>query len=383
MRIFSNIQTSHVAGISRVMSSFAEFVRSSQSGEGIELVCVTIDPESKSLDLWREEPERGGSKTLTYQAPLPSFGDVVRDAKNIDDIRDAYKPLTDALRKKLKEEKPDVVLVNGTYFVPWCLVMAARSLRLPVVLYYHGSLTKETEHWKEKNSKHLLRQMEASFDRVDIKYLFPSELIKDFIEQKVFRHPLYRRHVVVLPNPIPEAFFRAKRRAAKQRVGFVGRWTRIKNPAFLVRFVELNRKAGEPFEIYVLTDPASRATAAKILHDQVRFVRPRAKSADLASFYTKMSAIICPSHFETYGNVAQEAVAAGTPAFVSRNMGVAEVLERVGLSELIVDFTKPRSVFKALQGAEDIDISRTARRALRRTAGAPVVHQKLLAYLRG
>lgn len=380
MKIFTNIQTAHVAGISRVMSSFAEHIRSG-GGQPAQLVCVTVAKEPGPGAPWAEE-ETKQYKTLVYQAPMPAFGDAVRGAQHLDDLRYAYKSLTDALRRKLKEEQPDLVLVNGTYFLPWCLIMAARSLRLPVVLHYHGSLTKETEHWDDPHARALLRRMEASFDRADIRYVFPSTLIKDFVEQEVFRHPIYRRHVAVLPNPIPEAFFRAKRRKSKRRIGFVGRWTRIKNPAFLARLVAFNRKQGEPFEIYVLTDQASRATAAKILHDRVTFVRPRAHSAELAKFYARMSAIVCPSHFETYGNVAQEAVAAGTPAFVSRNMGVAEVFDRIGLSELVVDFTKPRTVFKALQDADHLAISRTARRALRKTAGAPAVHSKMLAYLR-
>lgn len=381
MKIFSNIQTSHVAGISRVMSSFGEYVRSTRSGEDIQLVCVSIDKEGAGKTEWRTEQDKGNT-LLIYGGTLPDFGEVISKARYLDDVRDAYAPLTEAFRQKLKEEAPDVVLVNGTYIVPWCLVMAARSLRLPVVLYYHGSLSKETEHWEDAAARRMLRRMEASFDRADIKYLFPSELIKEYVEREVFCHPIYRNHAVVLPNPIPEAFFRARRRTNKHRIGFIGRWTRIKNTAFLVRFVEINRKAGEPFDIYVLTDPASRKNAVRILHDRVHFVRPRARSSDLAAFYGRMSAVICPSHFETYGNVAQEAVAGGTPAYVSANMGVAEVFRKVGLEELVVDFSKPREVFKALRDSEHVHIDRTARRALRKAAGAPAVHRKLLDYLR-
>ncbi len=363
------------------MSSFGEYIRSGRNSEDIELVCISLDKEATGEVEWRTEREKGNT-LLMYGGVLPDFGEVIRTAHYLDDVRDAYAPLTEALRQKLKEEAPDVVLVNGTYVVPWCLVMAARSLRLPVVLYYHGSLTKETEHWEDAHARRMLRRMEASFDRADIKFLFPSELIKKYVEREIFCRPLHRTHVVVLPNPIPEAFFRARRRTSKHRIGFVGRWTRIKNTAFLVRFVEINRKAGEPFDIYVLTDPGSRKNAVRILHDRVHFVRPRARSSDLAAFYGRMSAIICPSHFETYGNVAQESVAAGTPAYVSANMGVAEVFRKVGLEELVVDFSKPREVFKALRDSEHVHIGRTARRALRKAAGAPVVHKKLLDYLR-
>jgi glycosyltransferase involved in cell wall biosynthesis len=363
------------------MSSFASHLRSLR-GENVDLVSVSLAQKPGGAHEWKEEAGSGYSRLLEYHGALPHFGDVIRDARTLDDVRQAYAPLTEALRLKLKEEQPDVVLVNGTYFMPWCLMMAARSLRLPVVLYYHGSLTKETAHWDDPRARRLLTRLEASFDRADIRHIFPSALIKDFVEREVFLRPLPRRHAAVLPNPVPEAFFRARGRKTKPRIAFVGRWTRVKNPAFMVRLVELNRRAGNPFEIWILTDPASRKHAAKILHDRVRYARPRKRNADLASFYRRMSAVICPSHFETYGNVAQEAVAAGTPAFVSRNMGVAEILCKVGLDEFIVDFSNPRGVFEALQGAVGMQIDRTPRRALRRIAGAPVVHRKLLEYLR-
>lgn len=381
MKIFANVQTSHVAGISRVMNSFSEYVKSSHAGAPVELVCVSVASEPVGDGSWGKLQTPSGA-VLEYHGALPAFGDAVRMASSLDDLRVAYAQLTEAFRLKLKEERPDIVLVNGTYVVPWCLMMAARSLRLPVVVYYHGSLTKETEHWDDLRARALLWHMEASFDRADMRYVFPSELIKSYVEREVFQRPVSRRRAVVLPNPVPEAFFRARGRQAKSRIGFVGRWTRIKNTAFLVRFVEINRKAGEPFEIFVLTDPASRKHAVKVLHDRVKFVRPRSKSADLASFYARMGSIICPSHFETYGNVAQEAVAAGTPAFVSRNMGVAEIFEKVGLGALILDFNKPREVFRTLEAVPSILVSRTARRALRRTTKAPVVHKKLLDYLR-
>ena len=382
LKIFTNIQTAAVAGITRVMSSFGDYI--SASAPNAELVCCTMAAEPYlDAPVWSElSGGERGMRTLLYGRPLPNFGGAVKGAADMRELEAAYAGVIEAFRLKLKEECPDVVLVNGTYAVPWCLMLAAHSLQLPVMLYYHGSLTKETEHWKEAGAREILRKVEASFDRRRVKYIFPSILVKDFVEQHVYMRRLYRKNVAVLPNPIPEEFFSAESRKSRRRIGFIGRWTRIKNTAFLERFVELNHKAGKPFDIYVLTDPESREHAGKRLHDRVRFVSPREESASLAAFYGGMSAIICPSHFETYGNVAQEAVASGTPAYVSRNMGVSEVFERAGLGHLIVDFEKPRAVFEALQNDADLEIPMDARRALREEAGAEVVHRKLLEYIR-
>ena len=381
LKILTNVQTSTVAGISRVMTSFADYI--SSAVPDVELVrCSVSAMPSAGMSLWEETPGCAKEvRTFSYTGTLPNLGEVLKTSASVDDVSAAFSSLTEAFRLMLIKERPDIVLANGTYIVPLCLVTAAHALHIPIVLYYHGSLTKETEHWKEPKARKILRSMEAAFNKTGIRYVFPSVLIKDFVEQHVLGRKLYQKNAVVLPNPIPEEFFSVTIRSSRRRIGFVGRWTRIKNTAFLERFVEINHKAGTPFDIYVLTDPASRERAGKILHDRVRFVRPRSESAGLASFYSGMSAIICPSHFETYGNVAQEAVASGTPAYVSKNMGVAEIFERVGLDKLIVNFDEPRGVFQRLQDDADLTIPESVRQALQKEVGATIVHKKLLDYI--
>ena len=383
MKIFTNIQTSSVAGISRVMSSFAAHVRS--RGSDVELVCATLDPSGneKKEKAWRSTlDEQHKAITHVYEGELPSLGDVMAASHTVEDVRRGMRHLIEVFVEKLREEKPDVVLLNGTYFVPWCLKNAAQLLRLPLILYYHGSLTKETSHWQNEKNRRLMHGIEASFDRWDMRYIFPSKLIKSLVEKEIFQHHLGPRRAIVLPNPIPQEFFTARRYAKKQNVGFVGRWTHIKNTSFIKRLVDMNHREGGPLNMHLVTDTLSRSRAGKLLHDRVRYARPFEHSADLADFYAKMKAVICPSHFETYGNVAQEAVAAGTPAFVSRHMGVAEVFEKIGLGKCVLDFRSPRRVFNALQNEELDVISNMTRRALREEAGADIVHEKLLQYIR-
>lgn len=382
LKIFTNVQTSVVGGISRVMSSFSDYLQS-EGREKIELVCASLAPASvrRPDSPWQKtvDAERG-TTALSYQGDYPLFGSALQESAHVDDVRNKFSGLVDAFHVQLKEEKPDVVMLNGTYFVPWCLMTAARMMRLPTILYYHGSLTKETEHWEDEKKKRIVRGIEASFYRRDIKYIFPSALIKAFVEKKIFGHRLYQKRAIVLSNPIPEAFFAARESLDNRSVGFVGRWTRIKNTAFLQRFADFNFQNRYPMDIQVVTDEASKTRAKKILHDRVVFVEPMDAAVEMANFYAKMSAVICPSRFETYGNVAQESVAAGTPAFVSRNMGIAEVFKRIGLENLILDFSNPQRVHAAVQNG--FVIRPEARRALREEAGASIVHKKLLEYIK-
>lgn len=119
-----------------------------------------------------------------------------------------------------------------------------------------------------------------------------------------------------------------------------------------------------------------------MLHRNAKFVGPFIRATTLANLYAKLRVVICPSYFETYGNVAQEAVAAGTAALVSRNMGVAEVFEEVGLSRLVVDFDDMTSVFDAIRDRRRLTITKNEREKLHKKAGAKVVHEQLLQYMR-
>lgn len=68
----------------------------------------------------------------------------------------------------------------------------------------------------------------------------------------------------------------------------------------------------------------------------------------MGKFYRKINVVIAPSHFETFGNVAMEAIAVGTPALVSKRMGVYEVFTRLGLDDLILDFNDIEGVIRRI-----------------------------------
>lgn len=382
IRIFTNVQNSSVAGISRVMSSFVEHAQSSTHAK-VEMVCVSVaEPKNEERPVWEANRAlRGKIATLLYTGEMPLLGPVLEHARGMQDIRRAFAPFIKALVEQLRATTPDIVLINGTYNVPWCLMLAARQLGLPIVVHYHGSITKETEHWQEERKKRLLRHMEMSFYDRSARYVFPSQLIKKYVEREIFARALPSQRALVLPNPIPEEFFGTPMHRPGSGIGFVGRWTRVKNTTFLARFAKANTERGS-YPVYVVTDKNSKRKAAKILREHALFVGPFLRAETLANLYAKLRVIICPSYFETYGNVAQEAVAAGTAALVSRNMGVAEVFEEIGLSRLIVNFEKMSEVFDAIRDRRRLTITKTERDALHKKAGAKVVHEQLLQYMR-
>jgi glycosyltransferase involved in cell wall biosynthesis len=62
-----------------------------------------------------------------------------------------------------------------------------------------------------------------------------------------------------------------------------------------------------------------------------------------------MGVVISPSHFETYGNVAKESIASGTPAMVSLNMGVSETFDNLGLNDWVINFDSVKSVYDKIE----------------------------------
>jgi len=73
-------------------------------------------------------------------------------------------------------------------------------------------------------------------------------------------------------------------------------------------------------------DPASYRRYAERagVAGRVRFPPRR---ADIISYYAAADAVVAPSYYEPFGMIPLEAVACGVPAIITRQMGVAEVLD--------------------------------------------------------
>lgn len=318
---------------------------------------------------------------MAYTHPIQPLHDVLKEARTLADVERAYEKNIAEMQAHIAAERPDVVLLHGTYSLPWCMMRAARRARVPFLVYYHGSLTKETEHWTQSRAKRLIQMMERSFYSPSAAYVFPSRLVKHFVERHVFKHSIARKYALVLPNPVPQEFFDVRAKKQSGRVAFVGRWTQIKNTEFLERFVRINARYGKPFALHILTDARGRTEAKRILGERAVVRESISQPRDMAQFYADMGALICPSFFETYGNVAQEAIAAGTPAFVGKNTGVSEILTEIGLQKYVIDFSDYTKVFKTVRSQSTARISARARSRLAQLAHPQVVHTALLTHI--
>ncbi|WP_344313274.1 D-inositol-3-phosphate glycosyltransferase [Fodinicola feengrottensis] len=145
-------------------------------------------------------------------------------------------------------------------------------------------------------------------------------------------------------------------------IAFVGRIQPLKAPDVLVRAVA-EMVAGDPSLRTTLValicggpsgsgldspDGLARLAAELDVGDLVRFVDPR-PPVELAGLYRAADLVAVPSHNESFGLVALEAQACGTPVVAAAVGGLVTAVQD-GISGLLVDGHDPRQWATALAG---------------------------------
>jgi len=381
MKILTNVCFLKLAGINQTMSSLVAHVQNCGDSNKLEIVGVEVmgnsDPD---FPMKTKEAREGNSKIVTVSMYLPNVNELVKRSNSIESVEKAMGPLIEQYRKIIKREKPDVVLLNGTYYLPWCLFLAAKNFTQKIVLHYHGCLTKETQHYPAA-MRRIFHKMEKTFDSDNLRYIFPSMLAKNTVVNEVFiREP---KHFCILPNSIPLHFFETVKKRGKlvKSIGAVTRWCHIKNSGFIEKLASYNSRSVKKFTFNLLTDLKSVTNFPDRIRAAVRLVKPM-DNFRLGRFYSKMDVVICPSYFETYGNVAQESLASGVPVLVSSNMGIAEVFRRFGLEKWIIAFDSPAAVFGKIEQTSGEMVDSGTRMELKNELNPSRVHGILLNYLK-
>lgn len=242
-------------------------------------------------------------------------------------------PINDVM-SVLKETKPDVILISGTYYIPWIISVATKKLNIPIVLWYSGILTKEVECYDEKARK-LFSAMELSIIKRAKKIIFPSKLCKNTVEELFHKHLTAKTYVI--PNAVNKDFLNdiAVDFSVSRRIAGIGRYTHIKNfdTFFEIHKRLLKEKWEHECNFISVVDKQALKKIPKTIN-----VLPPMNTLGIKKFYLSQGLIVSPSHFETFGNVPMEAACLGIPVLVNETMGCAEVLQKVGLSNMVISF---------------------------------------------
>jgi len=344
MRIALNVTRDYMAGITSAnLNVLNALLRNDHELVGIEL---NSHQYMKGPVLFRSFAPETFDHHIINIHDLP-LRDIVKKAKNLKDVERAFAEPIALLRTILKETKPDCVLINGTYFIPWLISIAAQKENIPIVLWYAGVLTCEVAHYKPASRK-IFRAMEQSIVRRAEKIIFPSEVCKQMVEDTVFNGRGSLPPNYIIPNPVSPLFTEqsAIEQSLDRRIAAVGRYVPVKN---FDRYFDIHRALTK--EKWYHT--ASFATNAgknqvRTMPRDIKILPPMSPNG-LKRFYLTQGLIICPSKFETFGNVAMEAACLGIPVLVSETMGCADILRQAGLANMIVDFNDTDAVLKKVK----------------------------------
>ncbi len=207
----------------------------------------------------------------------------------------------------------------------------------------------------------------------------------------------------IAPGVDLETFVPGDQAAARARLGldptlpmllFVGRIQPLKAPDLLIRAAEqMRRDLGRQLQVVLVGAPSGTGLAAPTslldlraalnMTDAVRLVRPVPR-AEIADYYRAADLTVVPSYNESFGLVALESQASGTPV-VAAAVGGLPTAVADGVSGVLVDGHDPAVWAKVLdrllaEPARLADLANGARRQAERFSWDRTVDGLLTAY---
>lgn len=292
-------------------------------------------------------------------------------------LRKRWDILIETTKNILRKEAPDIVLINGTYSAPWILAQAAHELGIPMVLRYAGVLQKELGN-KGYFVRRRLLQYEQWIVSAANAIIFPSGLCRKTVEREIVRRSI--KNGVVIPNPVSHAGTAHKRHTRKARytMAAIGRWSAIKNfQAFLALHDALQDEQWPHRAIMVTSFWDERFGISETIER-----KDPMDQDDLRVFYQSLDLLVVPSHFETFCNVAAEALVHGCSVLVSENIGIADVLRKAGLHRMIIkSFDDPAVVVAAVKRLSKTKLSAKEHRVIVKLLDPQEIHEGIVRVL--
>jgi len=291
------------------------------------------------------------------------------------DLRKRWNILVETTKSILRKETPDVVLINGTYFVPWILAVAAQELGIPIVLRYAGVLQREVSHKNFFVRRRLLKYEKWLASTADA-IIFPSIFCRTVVEKEILKQVTHRGFVI--PNPAKAVLSRSQKSKSRYVIATIGRWSRIKNFQAFIALHKTLLKKKFPHRAIMVTSYWDEKFG---IPETIERKDPMSQE-DLHRFYKSIDLLIVPSIFETFCNVAAEALVNGTSVLVSKNVGFAEILRKAGLTRMIIDsFNDPVKVAVAVKRLAKIKLSEKERKKVATLLHPQEIHQDILRVL--
>src|SRR5947208_5435 len=261
----------------------------------------------------------GRSRVYSIRSPLVSRSSRYRALLNLR-----------AMEEILERERPDLIESSDPYQIGWKAIAAGRALNVPVVGFYHSHfpeayLRSGTKFLGKRGTQRAMKLTRAYVRKLYNGFqatLVPSETLSDLLFEWGVRNVRSVRlgvnTAVFKPAPDDGA-------ATRQSLGvgrgetlllYAGRLAKEKNTQTLFRAFELLcERHQNKFHLLVIGDGPQRSKVQKLQRriENISWLSYCADSVDLARYYRAADLFVHPGVLETFGLVALESQACGTP----------------------------------------------------------------------
>ena len=275
---------------------------------------VLVVPGSKT-----EGQSNGRSRIYTIHSPLLSRASRYRALLNLR-----------AVGEILERERPDIIESGDPYQIAWKAIAIGRSLKTPVVGFYHSHFP---EAYLRSTAKFVGERATARVMKLARTYvrklynqfqatLVPSERLAQVLSEWGVRNirtvNLGVNIDIFNPNADDALATRDSLgvRGEQKLLLYVGRLSKEKNTRMLFQsFQLLQHRRPSGWHLLVIGDGPQRAQLRKLQsrHGNVSWIRYCTDSSELARYYRAADLFVHPGVQETFGFVALESQACGTP----------------------------------------------------------------------
>jgi alpha-1,6-mannosyltransferase len=235
-----------------------------------------------------------------------------------------------AVEEILERERPDLIECGDPYQLGWKAIASGSALRIPVIGFYHShfpeaylrSVTKFLGRTGGEALMDFARRYVRNLYNQFIVTLVPSEelaqVLSDWGVSNLRVVHLGVNIDIFNPDAVAGAADRqvVRMRPEQKLLLYVGRLAREKNTSTLFAAFDLlaSRRPGD-FHLLVIGDGPQRDELVELRsrRGDVSWIRYCDDSADLARYYGAADLFIHPGVQETFGLVALESQACGTP----------------------------------------------------------------------
>jgi len=238
-----------------------------------------------------------------------------------------------AIEEILEREQPDLIESSDPYQIGWKAIAVGRTLKIPVVGFYHSHFPEAYLKGAARflGKRGTLRAMKLTRAYVCKLYnrfqttLVPSQRLAGLLSEWGVHNvrPVRLGVNTQVFKPAPDDATATRQslgvEAGQKLLLYVGRLAKEKNTQTLFRAFELlRRRDRNEFHLLVIGDGPQRHRVQKLRESRrcarnISWISYCTDSADLARYYRAADLFVHPGVQETFGLVALESQACGTP----------------------------------------------------------------------